>query len=1005
MPTTFTPGDNKQEDKLNPGQQDYDRRFNDIAQAEEKAAFDSIANNYDQTADSGQEDENIERARMAEQEAQGAPGASWADRTAPQPVTSGSRKFITNITLKRAAPLLGIGGIIGIIIFLLGGWLPTMLLPSLSMGAVAENDARGTLLERRLVAKLQQKMTDNGPCDTKLSLCRNTKMPKIMLSTMAKKGIVAVDANGNPIDVDGTGYMETNPTHYKYTTQQGEEKIIAANKFVDEYRNNASFRKTFKNAYNTRYMSYTGGFMKKILNKWGAKKDGGVMADPEFTEETAKEKVSALTKVGGEGSTDSAAKQTFKERAKLLFQRSADKVKKTGGDPILLVGTGVCMGIAMPTFAAGTIRAIQLAQVVALTSNFILSASDMLRANEAKPEQMSALGKTLTDRYKVEGEDTMKAAVDSSVLLAATGAATGAMLKPSKYTPGYSLYSNPAIQASSQIANNPGVKQTCNMINSPQAAVASAGITAAAGAATGGVAAAVKVALQAMGKVLIAIGAIEAIMLLLEQTGALDMIAEGAFGLVAGLLGNIYEDAEGVELGDALGAGLFATFSLAALGGGAAVLTKSQARGFSAISAQVDNEYREEAIATLSPFDISSQYTFLGSIVSKLAISSAGSGSMVSSTISTLGSILRSPFQAFDTSASAQVDPIEAKYGYASYFGVEEDIAVTIAGTPGVGMPVEYVDMNPSTAEDLVAGSFDPLTGEPYQPNAIFGDTGAITGQNADIATTIADCADADLESMSGCTIASSTTTTASSTSCGGDAGANCDTDDSGSLSTSSVTVEGDVSAQESAAQRIYFMDHQLENILSGNDEEETTASTTSTAGAAIDRDKLWEESVSVACAPGTTFVRDDRGFNQGTEFAIKLCAIPNTEEHGSPMLINSRASGAVLAMIEKMRADLSLSVVKIASTFRTMSAQEHAWNCNQGNPYGEDCSDIAGRAAKPGYSNHQSGYAIDFQLPSGNSGATKPGDAYWDWLNKNAATYGFSSNVGESWHWSVTGG
>ena len=820
MPTTFTPGDNKQDDKLNPRQQEYDERFKNIARKEEQGSFDDIVNNYDQDADSGQEDENIERARNGESNAaQGAPGAAaapWANRTSSQ-AGEQAKSFVKKITLKKAAPLLGATGVIGIIIFLLGGWLPTMLLPSLSQGAMSENDTRGALLERRLIAVLNNKMTDHGPCDTKLSMCRAQKMPKSMLDRMAKKGIVAVDANGNPVKLDGTnGYVDENPTHYKFTDQNGKEKIIKNSDFVNEYKKNPVFRKIFKGAYNTRYLSYTGGFMKKILSKWGMKKDGGAMADPEFNEDTAKDKVAELLKTGGVDGSEDGTKTKFRERAKMLFSRSADKVKKTNGDPILLVGTGVCMAIAMPTFVAGTIRAIQLAQVVALASNFILSSSDMVRAGDAKPEQVSAVGKVLTDTYAVEGSDSKKSAVDSSILLAATGAATGSMLKPTKYVPGYALFSNPTIQDANKL--NADAKETCNLINSPQAAIASAGITAVIGAVSAGTGAAVLKGLQAIGKVAAMFGAIDGMMILLEKTGVLNTIADGAYSVAAGLIGNIYQDAKGVELGDALGTGLFAVFSLAALGGGAAVLTKSQARGFSKVATEVDNEYREEDIATLSPFDVSSQYTFLGSIVSKLAISSSGSTNMMTTAVKAMGSIVSAPFQLLNKSASAEVDPIEAKYGYASYFGVDEDIGITVAGTPATGIPTQYLDMNPETAYNLVSDSVNEETGDANEPTPLLDNIGL--GANADLYSTISECADADLESISGCTVSSSESKSVDSTSCGTQDTV-CEGDDA-KLSTNKVTVEGDTTEARSAALRIYYMDHQLENILSGNDEETT---------------------------------------------------------------------------------------------------------------------------------------------------------------------------------------
>jgi len=53
--------------------------------------------------------------------------------------------------------------------------------------------------------------------------------------------------------------------------------------------------------------------------------------------------------------------------------------------------------------------------------------------------------------------------------------------------------------------------------------------------------------------------------------------------------------------------------------------------------------------------------------------------------------------------------------------------------------------------------------------------------------------------------------------------------------------------------------------------------------------------------------------------------------------------------------------------------------------------------AAPPGYSNHESGRALDLYITQ---------DNVYDWLKDNAAHYGFHSTVpGEAWHWEYLGG
>ncbi|PID32343.1 hypothetical protein CR970_01070 [Candidatus Saccharibacteria bacterium] len=66
--------------------------------------------------------------------------------------------------------------------------------------------------------------------------------------------------------------------------------------------------------------------------------------------------------------------------------------------------------------------------------------------------------------------------------------------------------------------------------------------------------------------------------------------------------------------------------------------------------------------------------------------------------------------------------------------------------------------------------------------------------------------------------------------------------------------------------------------------------------------------------------------------------------------------------------------------------------------------------AAKPGMSMHQLGVAIDFANIGGSLGSsrscsgrkTMPGNQYWDWLAKNAASFGIRQYSAEAWHWDI---
>jgi hypothetical protein len=123
---------------------------------------------------------------------------------------------------------------------------------------------------------------------------------------------------------------------------------------------------------------------------------------------------------------------------------------------------------------------------------------------------------------------------------------------------------------------------------------------------------------------------------------------------------------------------------------------------------------------------------------------------------------------------------------------------------------------------------------------------------------------------------------------------------------------------------------------------------------------------------------RPDTGYRSGSRFAIRVVRVDDR-----PVEVGT--ANAYIAMQEAARRDgISLRIV---SGFRTMDQQEYLYgcyvNCNCNN-----CN----LAARPGYSNHQSGHALD--LNTSDRGVLS-------WLNRNGSRFGFSRTVpSEDWHW-----
>ncbi len=782
---TLLPDDQKQ-DKLNPGERHADA-LADLAGAEKRGNINmddferSLKND---TADSSAEDANIGRAadKLREKESEGdVPAGGWGVNR------SNNTQSVKIPWYKKKSSWFGIGGGgAGIAALLFGGALmPSFLLPNLMQNGVAKNDTRSSILEQRLLQKLATVGNGSGCSDLKLKQCRMGKMPKSFLSALERKGIKPLG-----VDYSGNGYVDTNPTSYEIDDGKGGKRTILAADLTSEYKKNPVFRKGVKGAKNMLFFGYNGRYMaKNFFHKFGFKRNGGLAADTDLKKNNIGDKVNERMTpkdgVKGEG-----AKGKFAERIEKLLRRVGMKVGNTGGDPILAIGVTACTAIAMPRFIAGTFRAIQAVQLGILLSDLILSPAGAQSAGEIKPEALDAIGSSLTE--KVDG----KSALDSAILMSAIGVNSNRIGVSTKYAPGFFLLSNPAIQATGTI--DTATREACDLVSTPQAALASSGIWAAASAASGGIAAAIRASLWAVTKVAVGLGAITAIIHFATESGFIENIASFAYDTIAPFIGNYVTGAKGVELGDALGTAMLTFFPMASLAGGSAVLTTNQVAGFSESMQQLADERREEDIATLSPFDTSSQYTFMGSIVSNLSLYSVP-GNPLQSAFSMIGSVINSPFSILTNKVSA-ADSAVSNCGHAKEFGINEEIAINAAGYPCTGIPSQYLGMSTTEVYNLVAGEVNAETGQPKD--------------DSNIMMMMADCSEGDLESVTGCTIkGANTTSTESDEVCYKEDG------EQTCLEARSGTIPG-VDEKTRAAQSLYLYDMQVEDILSGEDNE-----------------------------------------------------------------------------------------------------------------------------------------------------------------------------------------
>jgi LAS superfamily LD-carboxypeptidase LdcB len=134
-------------------------------------------------------------------------------------------------------------------------------------------------------------------------------------------------------------------------------------------------------------------------------------------------------------------------------------------------------------------------------------------------------------------------------------------------------------------------------------------------------------------------------------------------------------------------------------------------------------------------------------------------------------------------------------------------------------------------------------------------------------------------------------------------------------------------------------------------------------------------------------------GYRNGKPVPVRLRHV------GNGQFLDEAAGRAWLALQAAARASgFNLTPV---SGFRSMAQQTAMYNERMmpGNKPNELAKKY-GVVAKPGYSNHQDGTAIDI----GNVGGY--GSAAYAWLKENARRFGFVDDVrGEYWHWRYVGG
>ena len=886
--------------------------------------------------------------------------------------------------LKKRGPIAAIAGILGLGGGILGIFLsPATMLQNIMENFTWKNDSASIAKESRM-KKVMNKMIgasdDAGICKSKKIRCKTGRLSNRALKKFKKSGLIPVDADGKEMDIKGRGYPDKNPTHWK-VEGLNDGKPIESSKLKDELLKKEN-RKIASKVYGRtglfkmRFHAWTGKHIGKLYDKFKLKRNSAISKiDKKLG---VKEKANKF-KEKLPGFNDDKAIGGINERV----TKSTEKLKK--GGLVYVAAAGICLALKLPNIIASGVAAIQLVPLLGLVMDVILSPGSQAKASGLdssgsgfSQETMETIGTMLTERGKMKGSDNAEgSALDSPYLLAAMGVNNDKPGIAKNYIPGYSVATNPIIRTlnSAEEASEP----VCNYILSPVAMYTSQLVDLAVDA-TGAASFGLTSLANWIAKKTLATVTTE---LLKYAVG--DTVKRVLKELAVSMLTS--NNAQYKDLGDALGVGAAAFFASGSMGQMLPGLKMSQLAEFNGIQIANEEFQKEMDIASLSPFDTSSRYTFLGSIFHNMGNMMMANGTYSKTPVAMLSNILRLPSMAlsYSSTAKAASGMYSDKYcGYAKDFymgsGSSEDPAVNMAGLPCTGITNSQANMSVEEAIQIAENEGWIQKDMDIPDGADISDlmnNGYIV-KDTPLHDFVEDCGDASTGSYwfsnGGCTAPSDSTRVAKITE-------KTYKDEEGKdITNESFGTENSAKQYDDrklSAMSVLLIDFQIAQSINGEDDEEEAPSTTAKApdnGEAIGEPQL-EEAQS--------------GWGNHSNGEIPDSDL-QTLSFSPESKMNKQAAAAMEEMNKAYKADNGSNLL-INEAYRDCATQIR---------YARELGAVAA-PAPPCRSNHGWGLAADISVGGF-------GSPVYKWLEANAHKYGYvnppwarpGGSKPEAWHW-----